>query len=158
MAIYKSGGRKIEKGTVVCNHCGAPLIAPRRPKGVIAVVVLVLISALMQLFKLVSYDGATAVVFGFSLSATAWRISSLIGFGIYIHIAIGFFKLKKLARTILLWCILFSIVDVVLTGWHLAHNAFSSAIPDLIILLAINLAYFGVLLFLVVRLKNQFVR
>ena len=157
MVICRSCGRKIEKGAVVCDHCGAPLIAPKRPKGVIVVVVLVAISALMSLAGLISYNSATAVFMGFSLSAAAWRISSLIGFGVCIYIAIGFFKLKKSARTILLWYILFSIVNVVLTGWHLAQNAFSSAIPNLIILLAINLAYFGVLLFLIVRLKKHFV-
>ena len=157
-ATCESCGERVRKDAIVCDHCGAPLIAPKRPSGVIVVVVLVLISALMELYKLVSYNSATAVFLGFSLSATAWRISSLLGFGICVYIAIGFFKLKKLARTILLCYILFSMVDVVLTGWNLAQNAFSSAIPNLIILLAINLAYFGVLLFLVVRLKKHFVR
>lgn len=51
MAICKSCGRKIEKRAAVCNHCGAPLAVPKRPKRVIAVVVLVLINALMVIFQ-----------------------------------------------------------------------------------------------------------
>jgi len=157
LTICESCGKKARKDATACIHCGTQLIFPRRPKGVIAVVVLILIGSLISLVGVVSYNSATAVFLGFSLSATAWRISSLIGFGIPIYIAIGFFKLKKSARTILLWYILFSIVNVVLTGWHLGQNAFSSAIPNLIILLAINLAYFGVILYFVIRLKDRFV-
>ena len=156
MSTCKKCGKKMERGAIVCEECGTRLAVSKRPKGAVVVAILMFINASFSLIQIPLYNTDTSIFLGINLPVAVMRIIGLMSAGLSVYCAIGFYKLQRLARHILLAIVLGGMLNATLTVWSFARILPPSAVPSLALLLAANLAFFGVILFFIVRLRHHF--
>jgi hypothetical protein len=151
--------RKIGEGSNDGKFYGAPL---NRPKGVTIIAVLTLILALFGLIGLFLIQPMDSILFGIIVPIPVTVIATLISVGIGIYCGIGLLKLKRVARQLYIWLLVYHMVNAalekgrIMIGGNLPHAPIASY-PTFIISNLLGLLIASFLIYYIASRKKYFV-